>query len=479
MKRPLAGRPLRVQLSLLIVLLLSAGLLLSSLLATAALSGYLHGRVDDQLARNARPFASFSGQIPGPTDPTRPQPRLPSLGYAEIRTPEGARVMDTPDGASGIAPSLPDDLTTLVGTPFTTGSGEGGDEWRVLVTPLSSEDGFGVVAISLGDVRATVGRLMLLQLAVGLAVVATAGIIGFLLVRRSLRPLDDMALTAHDIAEGDLTRRVAQAPTSAEVDELASSFNAMVTRIEASFAAQQASEVQARQSEERMRRFVADAGHELRTPLTSIRGYAELIEQGAASDPTDAVRRIQDEAARMGGLVEDLQLLARLDEHRPLRQDDVDLPALAADSVEGARVADPHRPISLEVDGEPGRVSGDEGRLRQVLDNLLSNALRYSPPGSPVSVRVGTAGGEHQALRVEVSDQGSGLTSDEADRVFDRLYRTDDARSRVDGGGGLGLAIVQSIVEAHGGDAYVRSEVGAGSTFGFTLPSTPTRPEWS
>ncbi len=335
---------------------------------------------------------------------------------------------------------------------------------------LSSEDGFGVVAISLGDVRATVGRLILLQLAVGLAVVATAGIFGFLLVRRSLRPLDDMAVTAHDIAEGDLSLRVSQAPSSTEVDELASSFNAMVTRIEASFAAQQSSEVQARQSEERMRRFVADAGHELRTPLTSIRGYAELIEQGAAGDSTDAVRRIQDEASRMGGLVDDLQLLARLDEHRPTRQDDVDMAALAADAVESARVADPARLISLEVDEESGHASGDESRLRQVLDNLLSNALRYSPPGSQVWVRVERPGDDDQTVRVEVSDDGPGLTGDEAARVFDRLYRTDDARSRVDGGSGLGLAIVQSIVEAHGGSVFVDSAPGRGSTFGFTIP---------
>jgi two-component system OmpR family sensor kinase len=276
-----------------------------------------------------------------------------------------------------------------------------------------------------------------------------------------------MADTAQEIAAGDLTLRVVDDASSTEVHELATSFNAMVTRIEESFVAQQVSETQARASEERMRRFVADAGHELRTPLTSIRGYAELIELGAADDPQAALVRIQDEAARMGGLVDDLQLLARLDQRRPVEKQELDLHEVVAGAVAGARATQPGRVIRVAFEGGEPVVLGDERRLRQVLDNLLSNALRYSPEDSDLDVRV-IAGADH--VRVEVEDRGPGLAAADAERVFERLFRADEARSRVHGGSGLGLAIVKSIVEAHGGVVFVHSEPGSGATFGFTLP---------
>jgi two-component system OmpR family sensor kinase len=346
------------------------------------------------------------------------------------------------------------------------------------VTPLTTSGGWAIAAFPLADVQATVARLVLLQLLVGLAVVIIAGAIGYVLVRRSLKPLDDMAGTAQEIAAGDLTLRVSDDASSTEVHELSTSFNTMVTRIEESFAAQQESESQARASEERMRRFVADAGHELRTPLTSIRGYAELIEQGAAADQQAALARIQDETVRMGSLVDDLQLLARLDQQRPLDTDVIDLRDVVTSAVQAAQATQPEREIVVRFVGPDPLVSGEGRQLRQVMDNLLSNALRYSVVETPVDVRVTTAmdppdRSDGARVQVDVIDRGIGLTADERDRVFERLYRTDEARSRVYGGSGLGLAIVKSIVEAHGGLVSVTSEPGQGSDFGFTLPRSP------
>lgn len=471
----LRHRPLRVKLSLLMVVLLSAGLIVSSFIATAALSGYLIDRVDEAMAHGARPFSEFAPPIGPLTLPQDQQPLPPARFYIELVYADGRApaVLATPDTTSGVTPDLPDiaELTALEGQPVTVGSVGGTQEWRVLVSPASSQDGWVVVASSLADVQATVQRLTLLQSIVGIVVVVIAALVGYVVVRRSLKPLNDISDVSRDIAEGDLSLRVPVAGSSSEVDQLASSFNTMVDRIETSFAAQQESESQARASEGRMRRFIADAGHELRTPLTSIRGYAELIEQGAAPDPALAVSRIQAEADRMGGLVDDLQLLARLDEQRPMRMDVVNLGEVCAAAASAAEVIDPDRVISVQSVDSQTLVEGDEDRLRQVVDNLLSNAIRYSPGGSDIDVTIDTADTPTGAVvRVLVIDRGPGLSADDAQRVFDRLYRTDEARSRVDGGSGLGLSIVRSIVEAHGGEAFVKTDPGHGATFGFTLP---------
>jgi two-component system OmpR family sensor kinase len=227
-----------------------------------------------------------------------------------------------------------------------------------------------------------------------------------------------------------------------------------------------------------MRRFVADASHELRTPLTSIRGFAELHRQGAVTDPEEVSRllaRIEDEATRMGLLVDDLLLLARLDQPRPLQFAPVDMAAVAAAAVESARVAAPDREITLSVDvSPPPVVGGDEPRLRQVIANLLDNACTYSPSGAPVSVRLGTLRRDGRDLvSVEVVDRGQGLSPDQAERVFERFYRTDAARGRARGGTGLGLSIVAAIAAAHGGAVEVDSAVGEGSTFRVLLPRQP------
>jgi len=247
----------------------------------------------------------------------------------------------------------------------------------------------------------------------------------------------------------------------------------MLAQIEAAFEERRA-------SESRLRRFVADASHELRTPLTSIRGYAELFRRGADSRPEDLAKsmsRIEAEASRMGVLVDDLLLLARLDQGRPLERDRVDLARIAEDATESARAIDAERPISLDVDG-PVFVVGDEGRLRQVLDNLLDNTRFHTPKGTPVRVKITRADGE---LVLTVADEGPGLSPEAATRVFERFYRGDRTRSRGTGGAGLGLSIVSAIVEAHGGKVSATSSNGAGTTFEVRLsvgsPEEGPRPD--
>jgi two-component system OmpR family sensor kinase len=250
---------------------------------------------------------------------------------------------------------------------------------------------------------------------------------------------------------------------------LSVTFNAMLGRIESAFAATAASEESARHSEEKMRRFVADAGHELRTPLTTIRGFAELYRQGASTDTGMLMERIEREARRMGLLVEDLLMLARLDEQRPLDRSPVDLLAVAADAVHNARAVAPERTVTLDIIDGPGtpEVLGDDARLRQVLSNLVTNALTHTPPDADVTVRVGTA--DTDAV-LEVADTGPGLDPDDRERVFERFYRADASRTRASGGSGLGLSIVAALVAAHGGKVEVESEQGIGSTFRVRIP---------
>jgi two-component system, OmpR family, sensor kinase len=295
-------------------------------------------------------------------------------------------------------------------------------------------------------------------------------------------------VTAAAIGRGDLGRRVPDHHPGTEMGRLSRALNAMLEQVERAFGARAASEARARRSEQRMRRFVADASHELRTPLTSIRGFAELHRQGAVTDPDEVsnlLARIEAEATRMGLLVDDLLLLARLDEQRPAEHAAVDLAEVAHDAIEAVRAAAPDREITLTVDpgdtGAPGIVvTGDEARLRQVVTNLLDNALAYSPADTAVTVRVArTARDDREQAVLEVVDRGQGLTPEQAERVFERFYRTDAARTRARGGTGLGLSIVAAIVQAHGGTVEVDSTPGEGSTFrvliGLTGPA-PTGP---
>ncbi|HJW59321.1 MAG TPA: HAMP domain-containing sensor histidine kinase, partial [Actinomycetota bacterium] len=331
----------------------------------------------------------------------------------------------------------------------------------------------------------------LIDLVVSVVVLLALAGVGAVIVRASLRPLVEIEQTARAIAAGDLTRRVPDRDPRTEVGRLGRALNTMLAQIESAFGARAASEASARRSEEaarrsedRMRRFVADASHELRTPLTTIRGFAELYRQGGSRDPAELdrlMRRIEDQAARMGLLVEDLLLLARLDQQRPLDRHPVDLLALAADAVHDARAVAPDRRIELvlgDENGDPGGpalvVLGDDRRLRQVLANLVNNALTHTPAGSPVEVRVGasTLDGRPGAA-VEVVDHGPGLAPGQAERVFERFYRADPARSHADGGTGLGLSIVAALVAVHGGTVGVDTVPGRGARFRVVLPLAP------
>ncbi|HYN98299.1 MAG TPA: HAMP domain-containing sensor histidine kinase, partial [Actinomycetota bacterium] len=260
-----------------------------------------------------------------------------------------------------------------------------------------------------------------------------------------------------DIAGGDLSRRVEPADSSTEIGRLGRALNQMMERIETAFEEQRA-------SENRLRRFIADASHELRTPLTSIRGYAELFRSGAGSDPevvAKSMRRIEDESARMGKLVEELLLLARLDQNPHVEMAPVDLSSVARDAVQDALAVEPDRPIELDAE-EPVVVAGDEPRLRQVAVNLVSNALQHAPASTPVRVKVSVAGDE---AILEVADEGPGLLPDQAARVFDRFFRVDEGRARSDGGAGLGLSIVSAIVKAHGGRVWLETKPAEGARF--------------
>ena len=281
------------------------------------------------------------------------------------------------------------------------------------------------------------------------------------MVRIGLRPLVAIEHTAAAIGAGDLSKRVERAEPRTEIGRLGLALNAMLGQIEHAFRAREA-------SEEKLRRFVADASHELRTPLAAVRAYAELFKRGASARPDDlerAMSGISRESERMSLLVEDLLLLARLDEGRPLERSPVDLREVVGEAVETARTVEPSRPISLEA--EPAVVLGDRDRLRQVLDNLLANVRAHTPPGSAVQVRVTR---NAASAVIEVEDTGPGLGEQEVEQVFERFHRGDPSRSRSSGGVGLGLSIVAAVAEAHGGSASVDSVPGEGSTFRIKLP---------
>ena len=289
-------------------------------------------------------------------------------------------------------------------------------------------------------------------------------------MRASLAPLGRIEATAAAIAGGDLSRRIGQPSRDTEVGRLAGALDTMLGRIEAAYQARAEGEARALRSEDRMRQFVADASHELRTPLTSVRGLAEFgLQQGRAASPDELLRLmtlIQHEASRMGRLVEDLLLLAKFDADRSLDRRHVDLSSIAAQAVQAARIVNPGRPITLLAD-DPVIVYADTERLRQVIDNLIGNAMQHTPPGSAVTVSVtGTTGlGE-----IIVADNGPGMTAEQAARVFERFYRTDSARSRARGGTGLGLSIAASLAAAHGGDITVDTKPGQGAAFHVRLP---------
>jgi len=474
---------LRARLLIVTVLLVAAGLLVANLATYHYLSGFLLRRVDLQLV-TAVPDAGFAFQPPlGPGDHP---PGLPGVAYGTyVAVLDGSRktVAQRFLGPEGSPPSLPAALPMWSGgdsAPITVRSLDGSTRYRVLANevPVTQNGqpttGTIVVAIPLTEVHVTLRHLMGVEFLVSaIALLVVAGL-ALWLVRVGLQPLEGMGKTADAIAAGDLTRRVEPADEQTEVGRLGIALNTMLARIEAAFE-------QRRRSEERLRRFVADASHELRTPLTSIRGYAELFRRGADIRPEDLAKsmsNIESEASRMGVLVDDLLLLARLDQGRPLEREPVDLAAVASDAVESARAIEPERTIEL-VSEDPAWIVGDASRLRQVIDNLLDNA-RVHAPDSPVNVEVSLDGSEEALLRI--GDRGPGLDPEVQGRIFERFTRGDPSRSRGTGGVGLGLSIVQAIVAAHGGSVTVSSREEGSTGFVVRLPvdgppEAPARPD--
>jgi two-component system OmpR family sensor kinase len=395
-------------------------------------------------------------------DPARP----PSKFYVRAISPDGHVLTAIND--RNAEPALP--ANNDVGpNPTTLSSVSGSDiEWRG-VSVHGPQGGLTTVAVDLSDVDHTMRSLVLLQAGIGAAVLVVVGIAGFVVVHRSLRPLAEVEQTAAAIASGELDRRITERDPRTEVGRLSAALNGMLSQIQEAVAASESSAETARTSEERMRRFITDASHELRTPLTTIRGFAELYRQGAARDVAMLLSRIESEASRMGLLVDDLLLLARLDVQRPLDHNRVDLLALVSDGVHDGRAIDPQRTIIMEVFDGPGtpEVLGDEPRLRQVLGNLVANAIQHTPGSAAVRVRVGTDGDD---AVLEVADDGPGMSQEDAQRIFERFYRTDSSRARASGGTGLGLSIVNSLVKAHGGSVTVTTAPGAGCCFRVTLP---------
>lgn len=470
--------PLRTQLLLVVVALAAVTVLVTSVVAAAVLRGYLLDRTDDQLRQAARPFYGQARQVPLDADPPSFRP-LGDYSFTAF-APDGTPAWSTDDPATQRpGPQLPE-LTAetaaeLGGTPFTVDAVEGDGTWRVLV--VARDDG-GSVAVSrpLHDVTATVNRLLLIDGVVAvLALTALAGL-AWWTVRTRLRPLEEVEHTAEAIAAGDLSRRIPPRDPRTEVGRLSAALNAMLGQIESAFLARRVSEREARESEQRMRRFIADASHELRTPLTSIRGFAELYRQGVVHEEPEVrrlLRRVEDEAARMGLLVDDLLLLARLDQQPVLTRAPVDLIEIVVESVLQARLVARDHDLRLHVDAPlVPAVIGDAVRLRQVVDNLVRNSAVHTPPGTVVDVSVGDSGQGWAVL--EVRDDGPGLTSEDAAHAFERFYRADPSRSRADearhSGSGLGLSIVAALVEAHGGRVELRSAPGEGATFRVLLP---------
>ncbi|MFC9688766.1 sensor histidine kinase [Kribbella sp. NPDC056951] len=469
--------PLRVTIVVVLLTLVALALAASGVLATTIMRGYLVDKVDTQLSQVATPFQRNERQLPPRGRPGKDRP-LPSLFVVQKYDSEGSPL--DPEGPFGTdqvgggasQPKFPalnlNQIRALNGKAFNVPSVSGDDTWRVLALPTNDGAGSVMVAQSLHDVSRTVQRLVGVQAAAGLILLVLLAGVGTYVVRRSLRGLEDVEHTAVAIAGGDLSRRIPDRDPRTEVGRLSYALNQMLGQIENAFAQRTASEFAARQSEDRMRRFVADASHELRTPLTSIRGFAELSRQRGVVEP-DVMKRIEDEAKRMGLLVDDLLLLARLDQQRPLRMEAVDLLPVAADGLHNAQAVQPERNISLKIlpGSEAPVVQGDEARLRQVLGNLISNALHHTPVDAPILVSVGTRGRD---AVLEVSDSGPGLSDEQKARVFERFYRADSARTRTTGGSGLGLSIVAALVAAHGGRVTVNDTQPHGATFTVLLP---------
>ncbi|MFE3521107.1 sensor histidine kinase [Streptomyces sp. NPDC059161] len=485
--RRFAALSLRSRLVLLAMALVALGLTVSDTVVLSSVRGQLVQRVDQQLDRFGASVA-HRVHVEGTPAPRLNRPGgsrawLPSQYVIAFAADDGkvTEQFRQPVAAGDPRPVWPtmdaQALRARFGKPFEVPSDHGGGSWRMLIVPVDSADpaipAGVVVAAPLEEVSSTVDHLATAFELIGVVVALLLGVAGWFAVRAGLRPLRRIEATAAEIAAGrPLSHRMPDASPRTEAGRLTSALNGMLAQLESAFAARA-------ESEEQMRRFVADASHELRTPLAGIRGFAELYRMGALADDADVKRtmaRIESEAVRLGGLVEDLLTLVRMDEQRPLQLAPMDLRTLAVDALHDTRALDPTREVTLTGlggSGAPGPapVLGDESRLRQVVANLVGNAVAHTPSGSAVRIGVGSTDGHGF---IEVADSGPGLAPEQAARVFERFYRVDASRSRQTGGGaGLGLAIASALVQAHQGRVELDTAPGEGAVFRVRLPTAP------
>ena len=504
--RALRPSSLRQRLVLGATLLAVAAVITSQVIGLLVLHSWLLGRVDRQLNEFASTSQSFSRlAVPSAADiaPGSQLPQLPSEFRVYYYDTTGRLARFALGSGAQSPPALAttlDTLTLLADEPTTIAASAGSGSWRAL--RYAGPGGTTLVAaLPLDTVNATMSKLAWLDLAVLLAVAIALIAVGRWVVRLGLLPLTRMGTAAQRVTAGNLDLRLPDTDRATEVGRLGLLLNAMLEQLQGAL-------IQRESSEARLRRFVADAGHELRTPLTSVRGFAELVakhDELSDEDRREAVRQIKQNAERMSLLVDDLLLLARLDQEPAYRREPVDLLAIAADAVSAAAVSEPKHPIRLTPLTAPAQpiddqnaqeldvpeIAGDPHRLRQVVGNLVTNALIHTPPGAPVYVRVGethasaTAGGVDRPGRasvspplqrgtpvvvIEVADEGPGLDHEQAQRVFERFYRVDPSRSRAQGGTGLGLAIAAAIAQGHSGRLELDTQPGHGCTFRLILP---------
>lgn len=469
---------LRTRLLIGLVGLAGVGLIVADVATYTSLRTFLDNRVAHQLdAARFELLEHFLDPEEPPKPGRGPKPgheitsSVPTGSYGQLRDAEGHIVAEKwlGDPDEQIKPELPHIATQSGPRHFDARGHEDNktETFRVTVGPAPNEATL-VVAVPTAEMQETLGRLVAVALAAGVGILIALAISAWWLIRIGLRPLEKIGDAAAEIAEGDLSRRVDVERPTTEVGKLAVALNEMLSHIERAFADR-------KESEERLRRFVADASHELRTPLTSIRGYAELFRRGAKARPADlakSMERIEEEAALMGILVSDMLTLARLDEGRAVEVRTIDLTAFAEDAVADARAVAPGRSITLARNGAV-TVEADEVGMRQVLANLLTNAIDHTPSRSPIEVRLEATDGH---ATVAVVDHGPGLGDGEAARVFERFYRADPSRTRGTGGTGLGLSIVSAIVKAHKGEVTTRPTPGGGATFVVRLPTASTSP---
>jgi len=486
MKSPLRNWSLRSRLILGVVILSAAGFILSSIVAQQALRGYLLQQVDSDLltlSGSSMPRIAEAGIARDQDDlvirqgrgnnqvktaPRTPLQRIPTSTSVTLLDASGAvtgglggdlNVAPVTDYLTGITPEM---ALKYNGAAFTIETK--GADFRAVALVLPNGQGTVVAAQSLEGLDRTVGKLGFFFFLIGLLLITLIAIASRIVIKVGMRPLEDVEVTAEQIAAGDLSARMPDANPHTEVGRLVTSLNSMLGRIETSFAART-------ESEEKLRRFVADASHELRTPLTAIRGFSELYRQGAVTgeDGTrELLGRIEGESKRMGTLVEDLLLLARLDQAREMEVKPVNLNAVLESAIASARAAGPEHPVTYLASDEEIFALGDETRIHQVIANLLANARAHTPIGTKIDVALKR---DEDGIRISVADNGPGLSVDDQKKIFERFYRADPSRVRVDGeGSGLGLSIVDAVMSAHGGTVTAQSELGKGATFTLFFP---------